>query len=41
MFFDVYGCQMNEGDAEVVHSVLTKGSLTFDVHIGKGYPSPK
>ena len=24
VFFDVYGCQMNEGDAEVVHSVLTK-----------------
>lgn len=23
VFFDVYGCQMNEGDAEVVHSVLT------------------
>ena len=24
MFFDVYGCQMNEGDAEVVHAVLNK-----------------
>ena len=30
----MYGCQMNEGDAEVVHSVLTKGPLTYDVRIG-------
>ena len=37
----MYGCQMNEGDAEVVHSVLTKGPLTYDASAYVGYQKEK